>query len=84
MKNIITWISPAYWLGILIYYLGNFMWGSLGVIRPSDIQDGKIDAEYTSGLVANFSGQFSALYAFVCLGFILSVIVNLILKKMKV
>ena len=83
MKKLINWILPAYWLVILIYYLGSIMWGSLGVIRPDSIQDGKIDAEYAAGLVSNCSGQFKVLYVLVCLGFVLSVIINLIPNKTK-
>jgi hypothetical protein len=80
--KLIRWIPVTYWCGILVYYLIPMMWGTLGVIRPSP--DGKIDADYCSVLVSGYYGQAVDLYTLIFIGFLLSVIVNFVMIKLKV
>ena len=50
------------------------MFGSLGVIRPGDIQNGQVDADYALNLISAYSEKARNLYSLIGVGFLLTII----------
>ena len=84
MKNkFLNWLPSIYFGAILLYYFPDFIWGSLGVIRPGDVHDGKIDADYAVSMIEKFSTQALSLYYLIFIGLIIIIFVKIKLKKDK-
>ncbi len=51
MKTILIWFCALYFAFLFMSNIVYVTWGTLGIIRPSDMTDGMIDAEHARVLV---------------------------------
>jgi hypothetical protein len=63
------WVCVAYLGSLVAYYFPYFAWGGLGLFRPGDMPDGKIDKLYAKAIIQQALDHFHELYLLVAVGF---------------
>jgi hypothetical protein len=74
-------ICAAYFIVLFLSNLGPVMWGTLGVIRPGDVTDGKIDVEHASTIISSFARSYQLLTLLVGIGAMFLIFVTAWLLK---
>jgi hypothetical protein len=66
-----VWVCVLYFGAVAWGFGGLAVWGSLGVIRPGDVEDGMMEASHAMGLINTFAGNLQRLVLFVCIGWLM-------------
>ena len=67
-KVIVLWICALYFAGLFYTNMGYAVFGTLGIIRPGDTQNGMIEVQQATSLIQSFAAPLSRLTGFVGLG----------------
>ncbi|MFN0067138.1 MAG: hypothetical protein ACKVYV_05825 [Limisphaerales bacterium] len=70
-KVIALWVCALYFAVLFYNNMGYAIFGTLGLIRPGDTQNGMIEVHKATSLIQSFAGPLSRLTGFVGLGAVL-------------